>query len=231
MKKILAIILSLVMAFSIAAIPASAIDASIDDAQVAVGEVKDDASAAIDSAKNVYDSIKAEDYSAAIDGMFDFASKLAKAIHSLVHSLSEMFDFDCPFCDGTAADDDSAAGEEEAPRAEGAAFVVDGTSQTTFGGEEYYGDIFISATSTVSEIMLLSITADVNNVVVLEAENTVVFSGGNFTLPEGGKLVVDTTDTITQVMFSTGDIIVNGEVLTEDNVAQYVEGVEWPWFY
>lgn len=99
MKKVLAVLLTLVMAFSLAA-PALAADVSFGDVQTAVGDVKNDASAVVDSAKDVYDNIQAEDTLETVNSVIDFARKLATAIHTLVHSLSEMFDFGCPFCAG-----------------------------------------------------------------------------------------------------------------------------------
>ncbi|MBQ9913028.1 MAG: hypothetical protein IJO73_02245 [Clostridia bacterium] len=99
MKKILAVLLTVVMAFSLAA-PAFAVDVSIDDVQTAVGDVKNDACDVVSSAKDTLENFKGEDNLAKVNSVLDLAEKLVKAIHTLVHTLSEMFDFDCPFCSG-----------------------------------------------------------------------------------------------------------------------------------
>lgn len=110
MKKILALVLSLVMAFSLAAPAfAAAPEIDADNISASIGNVADGAGDAYDAAKDVVDSFEGEDYEAAIEGTFDFASKLAKAIHTLICTLADLFDFDCPFCDEKA--------EPEAPEA------------------------------------------------------------------------------------------------------------------
>ncbi|MBQ3136573.1 MAG: right-handed parallel beta-helix repeat-containing protein [Clostridia bacterium] len=97
MKKLLAVLLSLTMAFSLAA-PALAVDFDFGEIQDAVGNVKDDACDAFDSAKDVFDNIKGEDALETVNSILALAEKLAKAIHTLVHTLADLFDFDCPFC-------------------------------------------------------------------------------------------------------------------------------------
>ncbi|MBQ7117231.1 MAG: hypothetical protein IJN88_03365 [Clostridia bacterium] len=109
MKKILALALSLVMAFSLAAPAFAAVpEVDMEGISSSIGSISDDASAAVDAAGSICDNLKAEDYAAAIDSAFDFAAKLAKAIHTLVHTLADIFGFDCPFCD-----EDSVAGDGE----------------------------------------------------------------------------------------------------------------------
>lgn len=119
MKKILALVLAMIMAFSLAA-PAYAAVPEFDEDQIsgAIGDVSEDASAAIDAATGVCDNLKNGAYSEALKGAFDFAIKLFEAIHSLVHSLSEIFDFGCPFCDeglvgGDGADTDCDCGKND----------------------------------------------------------------------------------------------------------------------
>lgn len=97
MKKILAVLLTLVMAFSLAA-PAIAVD--LDQVQTGVGDIQNDACDAVGSAKDIIEDIQDEEATVSFDSIVTFAEKLAKAIHTLVHTLSEIFDFDCPFCDG-----------------------------------------------------------------------------------------------------------------------------------
>ena len=237
MKKFLALVLSLVMAFSLAAPAfAAAPEIDADNISASIGNVSTDASAAVDAAGDICDSLKAKDYETALNSTFDFAAKLAKAIHTLICTLADLFDFDCPFCEDDKvveddADKDEADDKEEAPRGEGAGIVLKDNSQTTFGGGEYYGDVYLQAEVTVAEIRILDLTADVNNLIVLDAPNTVIISGGNFTLPEGGKLIIDTTNDLTTQACFLGDIYVNGELLTPANVDQYLEGVENPCFY
>ncbi len=99
MKKILAVLLSLVMAFSFI-VPAFAADETVEDVEVTEdASLADSFGSVIDSAEGICDSFKAEDYKGVATGVFAFAENLFIAIHDLVHSLSEMFDFDCPFCD------------------------------------------------------------------------------------------------------------------------------------
>ena len=107
MKKILALVLSLVMAFSLAVMPVSAADAAVEETESTVGSIKDDATIAFESAKDIYESITEKDYGAALDGLFVFAEDLARAIHTLVHTLGNIFDFDCPFCDEKAEEEEA----------------------------------------------------------------------------------------------------------------------------
>ncbi len=77
MKKLLAVLLSLVMMFSVVALPASAATETAGDITI----------------ENIEDTV--EKGFNLIERIFDF-------VHNIVHSLSEIFDFDCPFCDGEA---------------------------------------------------------------------------------------------------------------------------------
>lgn len=104
MKKILAVLLSLVMAFTFM-MPAFA----TDDAAAEESSVTDSIGSVIDNAEDIRDSLENKDVEGAVTGLFTFAESLFNAIHDLIHSLSEMFDFDCPFCDEKA--------EPEAPEA------------------------------------------------------------------------------------------------------------------
>ncbi len=108
MKKILALVLAMIMAFSLAA-PAYAAVPEIDEDQIssAIGDVSTEASEAIDAANGICDNFKNGAYGEALKGAFDFAIELFEAIHSLVHALSEIFDFGCPFCDEGLVDDGS----------------------------------------------------------------------------------------------------------------------------
>lgn len=77
MKKLLAVLLSLVMMFSVVALPASA-------ATETAGEI---------SVENIENTI---------EEAFDVFEAIFNLVHKIVHTLSEIFDFDCPFCDGSA---------------------------------------------------------------------------------------------------------------------------------
>ncbi len=79
MKKVLALIVAVVMIFSIAAIPASA--------------------ALSDSAQAVADSFNAGDYFAAIENVFVFAQDLINAIHELVGGIMGVLGEECAFCE------------------------------------------------------------------------------------------------------------------------------------
>ena len=74
MKKFLAVLLSLVMAFTLM-MPTFAADEKIDATE------DSSTSVSIDTVTDV----------------FSFVEDLFAAIHSLVHNLSVVFDFDCPF--------------------------------------------------------------------------------------------------------------------------------------
>ena len=97
MKKILAVLLSLVMAFTFM-MPAFA----TDDAVAEESSVTDSIGGVIDSAEDIRDSFENKDAEGVVTGLFTFAEGLFNAIHDLIHTLSEMFDFGCPFCDETA---------------------------------------------------------------------------------------------------------------------------------
>lgn len=114
MKKILAILLAAVMAFSMAiSVAAADVSGKIDEAEGVVSDVYDAASDAYGEATGIHDSIQAGDCDEAVSGAFSFAKALANAIHTLVHRLSDLFDFNCPFCDGTGLDKDEPAVDDE----------------------------------------------------------------------------------------------------------------------
>lgn len=114
MKKILAILLAAVMAFSmVISVAAADVSGKIDEAEGVVSDVYDAASDAYGEATGIHDSIQAGDCNEAVSGAFSFAKALANAIHTLVHRLSDLFDFNCPFCDGTGLDKDEPAVDDE----------------------------------------------------------------------------------------------------------------------
>lgn len=114
MKKILAILLAIAMTFSmVISVAAADVSGKLDEAEGAVSDVYDAASDAYDAAASIKDNIQAGNCDEAVSGAFTFAKALANAIHTLVHRLSELFDFDCPFCDGTGLDKDEPVIDDE----------------------------------------------------------------------------------------------------------------------
>ncbi len=99
MKKILAVLLSLVMAFTFM-MPAFAADDVV--AETEESSITDSFGGVIDSAEDIRDSYENGDLKGAATSVFAFAENLFNAIHDLIHALSEMFDFGCPFCDEKA---------------------------------------------------------------------------------------------------------------------------------
>ena len=81
MKKILAVLLSLVMAFT-CMMPTFAADEEIGTTENS-------------SISGIVDGVG--DLTSSVTGIFSFVEDLFTSIHSLVHNLSVMFDFDCPF--------------------------------------------------------------------------------------------------------------------------------------
>lgn len=109
MKKILAVLLSLVMAFTFM-MPAFAAEEVVVEEE---SSITDSFGGVIDSAEDIRDSFENEDVEGVINGVFAFAESLFNAIHDLVHTLSEMFDFDCPFCDDVKVDTEEPVEPEE----------------------------------------------------------------------------------------------------------------------
>ncbi len=115
MKKILAIVLAVVMMFSVTVPASAAFDFNADDANEVIGNVSAGAQEAIDSAKDLFGKMEAKDVFGSLESGVEFAAKLANAIHTLVHSLSVLFDFDCPFCDEKKAEKPDEPTEPEQP--------------------------------------------------------------------------------------------------------------------
>ena len=79
MKKILALLIAVVMVFSMAAIPASA--------------------ALSDSIDAVSESFNAGDYESTITGVIELAKEFVAAIHDLVGSIMAVLGEECAFCE------------------------------------------------------------------------------------------------------------------------------------
>lgn len=104
MKKILAVLIAIVMTFSVAAVSASAaapdmeeVQGTVDSISGAITGSKDEVQGVIDSATNIYNGFVNEDYSTMLDDVTSFAEYFFKAVHSIIHSLSVAFDFECPY--------------------------------------------------------------------------------------------------------------------------------------
>ena len=245
MKKILALVLAMVMAFSLAA-PAYAAVPQVDADQIsgAIGNVSDEASDAIDAATGICDSFKAGDYGAALTGAFDFAIELFEAIHSLIHTLSEIFDFDCPFCGDDmdcGADNDADAGDdtivEEPEKLYETADTVIGEA---FAGQDMVFeldypqnvDVAYAFTVPTNSIVIDGMaTANVKNIVILEDGATtgkIVFSDETlynyFHAVEGFKLVINNSGASVAIVLA-GDIkLSDGTTITAANIGNYVDG-------
>ena len=87
MKKLLALLLSVIMMFSMVAVPVSANNGNTETSVESIGT--------------------------AIDETITLLEKIYNLVHGIVHPLSEMFDFDCPFCDEEA--DTEEPSEPEVP--------------------------------------------------------------------------------------------------------------------
>lgn len=82
MKKIIAIVLTLVMALSVAVVPVYAIDQP----------------EAVDKAEEIVEDIKSGDLYGAVENVYDLIVEIIDAIHSLVGSIMGMAQQECPFC-------------------------------------------------------------------------------------------------------------------------------------
>ena len=89
------------------------------------------------------------------------------------------------------------------------------------------GKANITIKRTYQTVALENVTADVEgNLIVAETDNTIVLQDCNITLDEGEKLIVAINGaSIGQVMMH--NVYVNGELLTQETAAQYLEGVNW----
>ena len=234
MKKILAVLLTLVMAFTFTAPALAAAPAvDMDSVSVSIGNISEDASVAVDAAGNICDSLKAEDYKGALDSTFDFAAKLAKAIHTLIHTLADLFDFDCPFCD----EDKAVTGgedKEDEPLYETAGTVVgEAFANKTMVFDTPYpigvdaAYVFTVPTQSI-EIDGIA-TANVKSVIILEEGATtgkIVFTEevtrNTFHNVDGFKLIINNSGAPVNVVVKGALYWTNGNVIA--NIGDYIEG-------
>ncbi len=239
MKKILALVLAMIMAFSLVA-PAYAAAPVIDEEQItgAIGDVSEDASAAIDAATGVCDNLKNGAYSEALKGAFDFAIKLFEAIHSLVHALSEIFDFGCPFCDDASDKDNAGDNEVEAP--EDLYDSADAVIGEEFANQDMVFDLnypqdvdaaFAFTAPTKSIVIDGVATANVNTLIVLGKGATtgkIVFKDTTtfnyFHAVEGFKILENYSGVSVAIVLA-GDVrLSNGTIITAANIGDYIVG-------
>lgn len=81
-------------------IPAGHIDKDNDyKCDICDESTADNVGAAISGAlTRLLDSLQNGDYKAAVDALIDFIEAIALFVHTIVHNLSETFEFVCPFC-------------------------------------------------------------------------------------------------------------------------------------
>ena len=120
--------------------------------------------------------------------------------------------------------------------------IVANSEGTGYSGElfeEGATDFFVLQNSTLTEdakitlkrtyhtVALEGVTADINdNLIVSEVDNTIILHDCDITLAEGKKLIVTVGGaTIGQVMIH--NVKVNGEMLTQQSAANFMEGVNW----
>lgn len=85
------------------------------------------------------------------------------------------------------------------------------------------GESLLVIEEPVYRTQIINVTADVDNLVIVEHESTVVIAESNITLPAGGKLVVNNSGSTTCQVVIYGDVYVNGALLTYANVEQYLD--------
>lgn len=235
MKKILALVLAMIMAFSLAA-PAYAAVPEVDADQIsgAIGDVSEDASAAIDSANGVCESLKAGAYDEALKGAFDFAIDLFEAIHSLVHALSEIFDFDCPFCDEVKEDSDKVEVPEVLYDSASAVIGAEFANKDMVFDLDYPQNVdaaFAFTAPTKSIVIDGVATANVNTLIVLgEGATTgkLVFKSTEtfnyFHAVEGFKILENYSGSPVAIVLA-GDVYLSDDtVITAANIGDYIVG-------
>ncbi len=230
MKKILALIIAVVMMFSIAAVPASA--------------------AVSDSAQAVVDSYNAGDYEATIDNVFTFARDLAAAIHELVGGILGVLDKECPFCGevhGAAADDDECTcegectcgkgdKEEDAPLYETAGTVIGAAfanKDVAFKNPypQNFDAAYVFTVPTKSITIDGMATANVKTAIILEEGATtgkLVFKDTDtfnyFHAVEGFKLLINNSGAPVSIIISGEMKLSNGTIISAANIGDYIEG-------
>lgn len=232
MKKILAVLLSLVMAFTFM-MPAFAADEVVEEES----SIADSFGGVIDSAEDICDSFKAEDYKGVATGIFSFAENLFVAIHDLIHALSEMFDFDCPFCDDKKAeadDGDEAEQPEDLYESAGAVIGKEFADKDMVFDTPYPQNVdaaYVFSAPTKSIVLDGIATANVKSVIVLEKGATtgkIVFKDTKtfnyFHSVEGFKILHNYSGESVAIVLA-GDVrLSNGTIITAANIGDYIVG-------
>ena len=122
MKKLLALLLSVIMMFSLVALPASAGSEAAKDITI----------------ENVEQEI--EEVETLLETIFNF-------VHNIVHTLSKMFDFDCPFCHGKSETPETPVEPEEPEVIIGTVANTDDLSGALAAGGTYTVEESIEAES------------------------------------------------------------------------------------
>lgn len=89
------------------------------------------------------------------------------------------------------------------------------------------GDAKVTIKRTYSTVALEDVTANINgDLIVAEADNTIVLHNCDITLPAGKKLIITANGTtVGQVMMH--NVTVNGTLLTSATAVDYMQGVNW----
>ncbi len=108
--------------------------------------------------------------------------------------------------------------------------LVGGTYEGLSGNDivsfnEYYftADIGIKADTTHTTIVIENSIFDCETAIITNAPNGFIFENVDFVVPEGGKLFVNNSTGYMGINISAGTVTVNGELLTADNINQYIE--------
>ncbi len=249
MKKILAFILAIVMTFSMVVLPAGAsLEGSIEDAENLYGNASSDISGVIDSAEDIYKDFESEDYESAVKNVFVFMEKLFEAIHGIVHGFSEIFDFDCPFCDGDYVRPEKPDAEEptteepttEHPIAEYSVIVKNSTLASDINynytskqlyamyakvGIKFWNRGYVANKVTINQMA----TAFVETAILIDVESVgvreIVFEGSNNFHGNGGnfKLIVNNSTVPVKVKLNSTTYVGRTQ-LTNANVGDYIVG-------
>lgn len=92
------------------------------------------------------------------------------------------------------------------------------------------GEAAVKGVETVATIWLANVEGTVDNAVIIDKPNTIIIENSDFTLPTGGKLIVDNSgDTTTQIILY--NVTVNGVLLDSTNIDQYVDTLGYVDFY
>ena len=223
MKKILALVLTFVMAFSLAA-PALAAAPEIDREALSESfdQFGDEAFDAYDSAMDAKEKFDSDEVGEGVETAIETAGLFFKALHTFIDILADLFDFDCPFCGAPI------------PLYESAGAVI---------GEEFAGkDMYFKApypmnkdAAYVFKAPTKSIefdgiaTANIKTVVILEKGATtgkIVFSEkvteNYFHNVEGFKLIINKSGAPVNVVIDGALYWTNGDVIA--NIGDYIDG-------